>query len=132
MKRVTETVEIAYKLFDVGEMVVANSARCGLEMGREYEVTECIPPLIPYETDSIIFVVGLDHGIDTEYVSPAEKEEPSVPLKEFVITVSLTATIKAESEKAFWDERFEADPRDWMAKIMRGGWSFSVDYCEEV
>jgi len=73
MKRVTETVEITYKLFDIGEMVVANSVRCGLEMGREYEVTECIPPLIPYETDSIIFVTGLDHGIDTEYVSPARR-----------------------------------------------------------
>lgn len=131
MKRVTEVVEITYKMFDIGEMVVANSSRCILEMGREYEVVRCRSPLIPYATDSIIFVVGLDHGINTEYVSPAKSPPPCEPSIAHGVSLHLSITAEAPSEDELWDA-YRTDPVKWIEHLIRGDWSVEYIDIEEV
>lgn len=72
MRYETITWTEKYKIFDVGERVIATSPRCSLAPGWIYVVTKYIPPTCPGD-HPVVFVEGRETGINAEYVGPAEK-----------------------------------------------------------
>ena len=74
MRFVEKTVTITYKEFEVGELVKPSSPRCVLPQG-VYRVTKFLAPMVPHETDGIVFVEGRSTGISAEYLMPVEDED---------------------------------------------------------
>jgi len=64
----TEHYTFNYKTFEPGDFVGPTSKRCPLDPGR-YKVVKFVKPLIPYETDGIVFVEGKKTGISAEYLA---------------------------------------------------------------
>jgi len=79
MKRVIKTIEIAYDVYESGELVKPSSPRCPLEPG-SYRVTKCIEPVcawthgLPDTEFCTVFVEGHNYGISAEYLMLADNE----------------------------------------------------------
>lgn len=74
MRIEAKTFRVEYKMFDPGERVRPASPRCPLEPG-EYVVTSCVAPGSPGD-DSTVFVEGEPHGLGTDYLESADRENP--------------------------------------------------------
>lgn len=74
MKTKTKTVEITYKIFEPGDLVVPTSHRFPLPHN-VYVVTEFYEPNVPHELDGTVFLKDRQFGQSAEFLRLATENE---------------------------------------------------------